>query len=147
LDDNNIRHYNYIRKRVSSDGTIKEYTQKQSYITAEASRKDELQKYIDDILKVANKKVYEINKIEKVLKSILKYRGYNKKNLNQRLFRLEKADELTNKDRELLTKIMKRQKRIAGDLTDLLTFILQLYDVHDTEIKQLKKQLEEYDKE
>jgi len=39
---------------------------------------------------------------------------------------------------------MSRQKLIANDLTELLTFILQLYEVNDAEIKEMTKELKEY---
>jgi len=143
----NVHKYNYKREYVAKDGTIKNYEQKQSYIVAEKNRySDDLQGYINQTLDTAKMKVKEINKIEGILKAILRYRGYNQRNLEQRIFRLDKADEINLKDKKLLRKIMTRQKLIAGDLTSLLTFILQLYDVHDTEIKDLEKQLRDYDK-
>lgn len=105
-----------------------------------------MQKHINDSLDTARFKVRELNKIEGILKTILRYRGYNKKNLAVRIERLAKADQIEHKDLKLVREIMKRQNMIAGDLTEMLTFILKLYEVKDIEIKELTKDLKEYEK-
>jgi hypothetical protein len=140
-----IRTYTYKRKYLNKDGSIATYEQKQNYIVQEHKKySDDLQGYILQTLDNAKIKIREINKIEVILKTILRYRGYNRKNLMQRIYRLESADEINSEDKKLLRKIMDRQKTIAGDLTSILTFILELYDVHDSELKDMAKQLQEY---
>ncbi len=142
--EENIRRYSYKRYYLDKDGNICSYLQNQSYLVSRPKYSDDLQGYIHQVLDTAKIKVREINKIESILKTILHYRGYNKKNLMQRIYRLEHADEINLEDKKLLRKIMDRQKDIAGDLSSILNFILQLYDVHDNELKELEKQLKEY---
>jgi len=146
LEDDKIKKYDYTRKYKNKNGEVKEYTQHQEHLIAGGNKSNELQRYINDTLKIASKKVYEIEKIEKILKTVLRYRGYNQKNLYQRIYKLESANEINMKDKKLLTKIMNRQKMIAGDLTEFLEYIIQLYGVHDAEIKELTKELKEYEK-
>ena len=146
MEDDKIKKYDYTRKYKNKNGEVKEYTQHQEHLIAGGNKSNELQRYINDTLKIASKKVYEIEKIEKILKTVLRYRGYNQKNLYQRIYKLESANEINMKDKKLLTKIMNRQKMIAGDLTEFLEYIIQLYGVHDAEIKELTKELKEYEK-
>lgn len=136
------KEYIYKRKYISSDGNIAEYDQK----IHQDLKNTDLQNYINDVSRSANKKVSEIKRLENLLKTVLHYRGYNNKNKVQRFYRLEKADEITLEEKHIIDKIMGRQKIIAEDLVSLLKFILQLYDSYDAEIKQLTKELEEYDK-
>ena len=141
-----VKDYNYKRYYVTKDGTKKEYSQTQSHIVAMGGRSD-TQDYIHQMTKFASKKTIELGRLENLLKTVLRYRGYNEKNLMQRISRLEDANEITLKDKKILRNIMKRQKLIAGDLTEMLEFILMLYETYDGELKEMKEQLsQEYDK-
>lgn len=149
--EDKIINKDYIRKYVTKDGDVKTYTQHQSYtisnnIIVGNDKSDNLQTHINDTVKMANRKVKDLKRIDSIIKALLQYRGYNKRNLDQRIFRLEKANEITMEDKKLLVTISNRQKNIAGDLTSLLKFVLQLYDSYDAEIKELSKELEEYNK-
>lgn len=137
------KHYKYDNYYLSN-GKIKSYPNTIEHI--KITKENELQYYINDVVKTANKKVREIKRIENILKTILRYKGYNTKNLNQRIYNLDKAGDLKIEDKQLLRKIMKRQNSLADNLTELLKFALQLYDVNDEEIKQITKELQEYDK-
>ena len=136
------KNYHYTRKYVDSEGNIKEYEQT---ITV-TLKEDELQNFIRKYIKFASRKARDIKEIEYLLKTFIQYRGYNKKNLNQRLFRLEHADEIKIEEKKLLKGIMERQKLVAGDLVSLLTNILDLYEHYDLEVKEINKQLEEFSK-
>lgn len=139
-DNKKIKNYKYKRFRVNKDGTIKEYNQLQTYITVSNNEENDTKAYINNLTKFASKKVGELKRIEDILKTVLRYRGYNEKNLFNRISRLEQANEITLKDKKTLRKIMDRQKALAGDLTNLLEFILMMYDVYDEEIKEIKEQ-------
>jgi hypothetical protein len=136
------REYKYKRKYITSTDEIKEYEQK---IVSDV-KETELHTYINDVTKSASSKVKEIKRLENLLKVVLQYRGYNNKNKFQRFYRLEQANEITLEEKQIVDKIMGRQKIIADDLVNLLKFILQLYESYDEEIKQLQKQIEEYKK-
>ncbi|GAJ10859.1 unnamed protein product, partial [marine sediment metagenome] len=69
------KEYNYTRKYKTKDGEIKEYNQVQSYITAESSKEDDLQHYITDTIKTANRKVRELKRIDKIINSVLPVSG------------------------------------------------------------------------
>ncbi|MFX0132523.1 MAG: hypothetical protein ACFFDN_02635 [Candidatus Hodarchaeota archaeon] len=136
------KEYNYVRKYISSDGEILTYNQK----IKNEIKDTELHSYITDVTKSANNRVKEIKRLENLIKVVLQYRGYNNKNKLQRFYRLEKADEITLEEKQIVDKIMNRQKIIADDLVSLLKFILQLYESYDAEIVQLTKELEEFEK-
>lgn len=136
--------YKYTRKYMTSDGNINTYEQE---IKQKQEIKDtELHTYITDVTKSANIKVKEIKRLENLLKVVLQYRGYNNKNKMNRFYRLERADEITLEEKQIIDKIMNRQKIIADDLVSLLNFILQLYDSYDAEIRELTKELKEFEK-
>jgi len=136
------KEYLYKRKYIDGEGNIKEYDQK----IYQDLKKTDLQIYINDVTKSANSKVGEIKRLEKLLKTVLQYRGYNNKNKMNRFYRLEQADEITLEEKQIVDKIMNRQKIIADDLVSLLKFILQLYESYDAEIKEMTKQLKEFEK-
>jgi len=139
LEDKN---YHYTRKYIDTEGNIKEYEQT---ITA-TLKEDELQNFIRKYLKFASRKARDIKEIEYLLKTFIQYRGYNKKNLNARLYRLEHADEIKVEEKKLIKEIMERQKLVANDLVSLLRFILNLYNQYDEEIKEITSQLQEFNK-
>lgn len=136
------REYHYKRMYITQSNEEKEYDQKVLY----DAKDTELHQYIKDITKTAQKKVNELKRLETLVKAVLQYRGYNKLNQMRRFYRLDKADEITQDEKSLVTKIMGRQKIIADDLVSLLKFILQLYDSHDAEIKEMTKEIQELEK-
>ena len=134
--------YNYTKKYIDTEGNIKEY----EYSITATLKEDELQNFIRKYLKFASRKARDIKEIEYLLKTFIQYRGYNKKNLNARLYRLEHADEIKVEEKKLIKEIMERQKLVAGDLVSLLRNVLDLYENYDLEVKEITKQLEEFSK-
>jgi len=146
LDNNNkaIKVYKYKREYKTINGEIKEYTQKvkvpiapitnDNIITVNHDKDaQELIYYAKDRLKSVDKYISLLTDIEQTVKKILQYRGYNKKNYNNRLYRLEHADEITAKDKKLLKRAMSVQKNIAGKLANELDLILELYEIVEEE--------------
>lgn len=138
-----LKEYQYTRSYINKNGEKKTYIHKQTHVISLKNNTDELHSYIITIINTALIKVNELKKIEKITKAVLQYRGYNKKNLYQRLHRLEHADEITIPDKKVITDIMGRQKIIAIDLTELLKFILKLYEANDEEIKEMTEKLKQ----
>ena len=151
-DDKYFKIYEYNREYKTKEGEIKLYKQIQRKPVAPTKeypvviiKKDEeaenIVYYAKDNIRLLKRYSSLLEELEYVIKKILQYKCYNKKNFNNRLYRLEGADEMTTDDKKLLRKVMKIQKSIAGQMSNKLDGILEIYEVLEAERKEKEEEI------
>ena len=138
--------YEYTRTFIRNDGTEGFYTQRIPYMSKKDDQERSIKQYADSLLTKALIKTREMRKLDKMVNAILRFKGYNCRNMEKQINKVKQLGTLSIKEEKLIRDIYGRNWKIANDCTDVLESILELYNMHDSEIKEIKDALNEYQK-
>jgi len=86
---------------------------------------------------------YGLNMINRLLNGIVANKCYNSSNMAKRINKLEHNGFLTSETKKLITRAYTRQYKLASELEEILLGILNLYDVSDNEVKEIREEINE----